>query len=65
MTVKELITELLECNMDAEVNVLVEMSMEEFERVYSPSSYPIDDYFDIKRINERDKTTVNILLEEF
>ena len=63
MKVKDLIIELLDCNMNDDVTVLVELNKEEFERLYSPTTYPIDDDFDINYVRQYDHF-VMIELEE-
>ena len=67
MTVKELINELLECPMGAEVNVLVEMRkdfMKERMERYQDYAYAIDDDADIKHVYEVCHNQVRIILEE-
>ncbi len=68
MTVKELIKELLDCKMDAEVTVLVEIKKDRVEHIleeYGSYKYPIDDDVEIKEIFKRTNNTVCIVLEEF
>lgn len=66
MTVKELINELLDCPMGAEVNVLVEMHkdfMKERLEQYGNYTFPVDDDADVKEVFEVCNSQVRIILE--
>ena len=67
MKVKELINKLLDCKMDADVTVLVEIKRSAIEynlKYYGDCPHPIDDDFEIKGIFEYDNNAVSIELEE-
>lgn len=67
MTVKELINELLDCKMDADVTVLVEIGKETIKNTmvkYGEYLYPFDDEIEIKNVEDL-CTIVRIELEEF
>lgn len=67
MTVKELISELLDCPMGAEVNVLVEMHkdfMNERLNQYSNYTFPVTDDAEIKQVFQVCNNHVRILLED-
>lgn len=67
MTVKELINELLDCPMDAEVNVLVEMHkdfMKERLNKYSAYTFPVDDDADVKEVFKVCNSHIRIILED-
>ena len=66
MTVKELINELLDCKMDATVNVLVEIDKDTIKHsleVCGGYSYPIANDVEIKEVDDMG-TFVRIELEE-
>lgn len=65
MKVRELINKLLNCKMDEEVTVLVEIDKDTIIRTmtkYGNYSYPIDDDFDIETV---DSDVARICLKEF
>ena len=67
MTVKELINELLECPMGAEVNVLVEIHkdfMKERMEKYPNDAFPVTDYAEVKQVSQVCNNHVRILLED-
>ena len=64
MTVKELINELLECPMGAEVSVLVEISRNAaIERLKEPDAFPFDDDVEISDVQTVCNSDVRIYLE--
>ena len=64
MTVKELINELLECPMGAEVSVLVEVSRNAaIERLKEPDAFPFDDDVEISDVQTVCNSDVRIYLE--
>ena len=67
MTVKELINKLLDCKMDAEVVVLVEIDRETICNVLDGGTYkyPIDDDINVEEVNDMGEHYVRICLEEF
>lgn len=67
MTVKELITELLECRMDARVEVLVEIDKDTIIHTmdeYGEYSYPLDDEIGIETVDNMG-AIARICLKEF
>lgn len=67
MKVKELINKLLDCKMDADAVVLVEIDKDTIKHsleVYGGYSYPIDDDVEIKEVTEIGRF-VRIELEDF
>jgi len=67
MTVKELINELLDCKMGADVTVLVEIDKETIKDTmdrYGNCTYPLDDEIDVKTVDNMN-TRVRITLKEF
>lgn len=65
MTVKELINELLDCPMGAEVNVLVEMHkdfMKERLNQYADYAFPVDNDADVKYVHVVCNNQVRIYL---
>lgn len=67
MTVKGLINELLECPMDAEVDVLVELHkdfMNERLNQYSNYAFPVTDDAEVKQVFQVCNNHVRILLED-
>lgn len=67
MTVKELINKLLDCKMDADVTVLVEIDKYTIQRTldeYEDYSYPLDDDIEVKEVDDL-VTDVRIILEDF
>ncbi len=65
MKVKELINKLLDCKMDEDVTVLVEIDKDTIIHMmtkYGNYSYPIDDDFDIETV---DIEVARICLKEF
>ena len=64
MTVKELINELLECPMGAEVSVFVEISRNAaIERLKEPDAFPFDDDVEISDVQTVCNRDVRIYLE--
>lgn len=64
MTVKELINELLECPMGAEVSVLVEIDRNAaIERLKEPDAYPFDDDVEVSYVQTICNRDVRIYLE--
>ena len=64
MTVKELINELLECPMRAEVSVLVEINRNvAIERLKEPDAYPFDDDVAISCVQTLSNRDVRIWLK--
>ena len=67
MTVKELINELLDCPMGADVYALVEISKDDIQECLMESgeySYPIDDDVPTKEVFQVDNQRVRIYLED-
>lgn len=67
MTVKELINELLDCKMDANATVLVEIDKDTIKDImdrYGNYSYPIADEIDIETVDDLN-TRARIVLKEF
>lgn len=67
MTVKELINKLLDCSMDAEVEVLVEIDRDTTtERLDECGSYPFpfDDQLPVEYVENLNRNCVRILLPE-
>lgn len=67
MTVKELINKLLDCKMDADVTVLVEIDKYTIQRTldnYGGLAYPLDDDIEVEGVDDL-VTDVRIILEEF
>ena len=67
MKVKELINKLLDCKMDADVTVLVEIKKDTLKHNledYGNYDYPIDDDIEIKEIINYTNNAVSIVLEE-
>lgn len=67
MTVKELINKLLDCKMDANVVVLVEIDKDTLKNILNKDwdySYPLDDDIAVIDVDDYD-TEVRIFLEEF
>lgn len=67
MKVKELINKLLDCKMDADVTVFVEIKKDTLKynlEDYGNYDYPIDDDIEIKEIINYTNNAVSIVLEE-